>query len=150
MDYKCKNCGLIFEDNMVREYHDTHGLGYGSADNFEGCPDCGGSFDEAHQCEICGHYYIADEMNGKDENRVCDECINKYRYDFDVCFKLSKDIKDDVEINTFLMSVFKVEEIEKILFDFLKNSGEKIDCLPFIKQDRDWFADKLIEEVIGE
>ena len=40
-----------------------------------------------------------------------------------------------------------IDEIETILYQQLESVKSNIDCSAFINEDKDWFADKLVEEV---
>ena len=83
---------------------------------------------------------------------VCFECIEKYQYDIDMCFKIGANDTDEVKLNCFLSYMFKKDEIEKILFEKLKERQkyEQIDCEEFIDCDRSWFAEMLLEEIEKE
>lgn len=137
MALKCNECGHIFDDCERAIWKEAHG------ELFSGCPVCKGSYEETKQCKICGGEFLEDELNG---GCVCNECIEEYRKDFDVCYKISANEKEEIKINALLASVLDVEEIEKILYHYLKTKKE-IDCLEFIEADKDWFAEKLVEEV---
>ena len=146
MAYKCLECGHIFEEGEQArwEEHHPYGMGY-AAEEFSGCPICNGDFEETKQCEICGGEFLEDELNG---GCVCDECIEEYSKDFDTCYNIANQDKQEIKINGLLATIFDTSEIEQILFEFLKKDGEKNDSLKYIEQDKDWFAEKLAEEVI--
>ena len=144
MAFKCLDCGHIFEEGEQSrwEEHHPYGMGY-AAEEFSGCPICNGDFEETKQCEICGGEFLEDELNG---GCVCDECIEEYSKDFDTCYKISDNEKEEIKINALLVSLLDVDEIETILYHYLKTKRD-IDCSKFVNQDKDWFADKLVEEV---
>lgn len=143
MAYKCLECGHIFEDGEQVRWEERHGLDSPPYEKHCGCPVCKGSFEETKQCKICGGEFLKDELNG---GCVCDECINDYCKAFDVCYKVSKNEKTEIEINCLLATLLDVEKIEEILYQYLKAEKE-VDCSLFIEQDKDWFAEKLAEEV---
>ena len=145
MAFKCLDCGHIFEEGEQSrwEEHHPYGMGY-VAEEFSGCPICNGDFEETKQCEICGGEFLEDELNG---GCVCDECIEEYSKDFDTCYKISANEKEEIKINALLASLFDVDEIEAILYQQLESVKDNIDCSAFINEDKDWFADKLAEEV---
>ena len=145
MAFKCLECGNVFEDGeqAVWEEHHPYGMGY-ATENFSGCPICKGDFEETTQCKICGGEFLADELNG---GCVCDECIEQYSKDFDTCYNIANQDKQEIKINGLLATIFDTSEIEQILFESLNKDGEKIDCSEYIEQDKDWFAEKLTEEV---
>ena len=145
MAYKCLDCGHIFEEGEQAIWEERHpyGMGYAS-EEFSGCPICNGEYEETKQCKICGGEFLEDELNGEG---VCGECIEEYSKDFDVCYKISANEKEEIKINALLASLLDVDEIETILYHYLKTKRD-IDCSKFVNQDKDWFADRLVEEVI--
>lgn len=144
MTFKCLRCGHVFEDGEQAEWEETHGLDCPPYEKWSGCPICFGGFEETKQCKICGGEFLKDELNG---GCVCNECTEKYSKDFDACYNIANQDKQEIKINGLLATIFDVSEIEQILFEFLKKDGEKVDCSEYIEQDKDWFAEKLVEEV---
>lgn len=143
MAYKCLSCGHIFEDGEQVRWEERHGLDSPPYEKHCGCPVCKGSFEETKQCKICGGEFLEDELNG---GCVCNECIDDYCKAFDICYKVSKNEKKEIEINCLLATVLDVEKIEEILYQYLKAEKE-VDCSLFIEQDKNWFAERLVEEV---
>jgi DNA-directed RNA polymerase subunit RPC12/RpoP len=145
MAYKCLSCGHIFEDGEQArwEEHRPYGMGY-ATESFDGCPICQGDFEEAKQCKICGGEFLEDELKG---GCVCDDCLQEMSKDLSVCYEIGKQDRQETKINGMLLSILSVEEIEQILYDFIKENKKGINCSAYIKQDEDWFADKLSEEV---
>ena len=145
MTFKCLECGHIFEDGEQATWREYMGECHGSPayDEFCGCPLCKGDFEETKQCKICGGEFLEDELNG---GCVCDECIEEYSKDFDTCYKISANEKEEIKINALLASLVSVSKIEAVLYHILKKA-EYVDCSAFINQDEDWFAEKLAEEV---
>ena len=148
MAYICLDCGHIFEEGEQSTWSESRGEYWGSPcyETMSGCPLCNGDYEEAVECEICGSSHLKDELNGG----ICDECIEKYRYDIDVCFKIGSNDTESVELNCFLASMFDKKEIEDILFRELKEAQKyrQIDCEKFIVlADGDWFGERLAEEV---
>ena len=146
MAYKCLDCGHIFEDGEQAIWREYMGECHGSPayEEFSGCPICKGSYEETKQCKICGGEFLEDELNG---GCVCDECIEEYSKDFDTCYKISANEKEEIKINALLASLFDVDEIEAILYQQLESVKDNIDCSAFINEDKHWFAEKLAEEV---
>ena len=143
MAYRCLECGHIFEEGEQARWEETHGLDCPPYEKMSGCPICKGSYEETKQCKICGGEFLEDELNG---DGVCDECIEEYSKNFDFCYKISDNEKEEIKINALLTSLLDVDEIETILYHYLKTKRD-IDCSKFVNQDKDWFADKLVEEV---
>ena len=145
MAYKCLECGHIFEDGEQVRWEERHGLDSPPYEKHCGCPVCKGSFEETKQCKICGGEFLEDELNG---GCVCDDCIEEYKRDFETCYAISEtEPKEEIEINALLVSLFDIDEIETILYQQLESVKNNIDCSAYINQDKDWFAEKLAEEV---
>lgn len=136
MAYKCYDCERTFnEPKFTKEAH---------GEVFACCPYCNGSFDEAKKCEICGEYFFEDELNG---GCVCDDCIEEHKRDFETCYSIAETTeKQEIKINALLASLVSVSKIEAVLYHILKEA-EYVDCSAFINEDKDWFAEKLAEEV---
>lgn len=131
--YKCEKCGHLFEEGEQKKRYEDNG------EEWQCYPLCGGDFEEAETCEICGA--VAEELHGG----VCVECI-KENSNFEICYKASEESKEEIKINSFLAEYFSASDIEKILFDRLKEmneAGEKIDCTEFIESDVDWFGEQI-------
>ncbi len=146
MSYKCNRCGHVFE--CCDEWDESRGEYWGvpCSEKMSGCPLCHGDYEETTACEICGAEHIEDELQGG----ICEECIEKYRYNIDVCNNIGKKDDDEIKLNCFLALMFTKEEIEEILFRELKRAEKhtEIDCGKFIYEvDRDWFAERLLEEL---
>ena len=149
MTYKCLECGHIFEEGEEGHYFEN-GECWGApySRKIYCCPLCKGDYDVTTPCEICGSEHLEEDLNGG----LCDECIDKYKNDIEMCFKIGKNDDDKVELNCFLASVFEKDEIEEILFEELKklNKYVTVDCEKFINSDRSWFAERLVEELEKE
>lgn len=146
MAFKCLDCGHIFEEGEQArwEEHHPYGMGY-VAEEFSGCPICNGDFEETKQCKICGGEFLEDELNG---GCVCDDCVEEYKRDLETCYAIAETTeKQEIKINALLASLFDVDEIETILYQQLESVKDNIDCSAFINEDKDWFAEKLAEEV---
>ena len=88
---------------------------------------------------------MEDELNG---GCVCDDCVEEYKRDLETCYAIAETTeKQEIKINALLASLFDVDEIEAILYQQLESVKSNIDCSAFINEDKDWFADKLAEEV---
>jgi hypothetical protein len=146
MAYRCLECGHIFEEGEQATWREYMGECHGSPayDEFCGCPLCKGEFEETKQCKICGGEFLEEDLNG---DCVCDGCLEQHKKDLKTCYNIAKTApKEEIKINALLASVLNVEEIETILYHYLKIKND-VDCYKFIEQDKDWFAEKLAEEV---
>ena len=147
MAYKCLDCGHIFEDGEQATWREYMGECHGSPayEEFSGCPICNGEYEETKQCKICGGEFLEDELNG---GLVCDVCVEEYKRDLKTSYTIAETApKEEIKINPLLASLFDVDEIEAILYQQLESVKSNIDCSAFINEDKDWFADKLAEEV---
>ena len=62
MNYRCDECGHIFEQGEEKITIQPHG------EEMSGCPLCGGSYEELQECEICG------APLDNDERKFCSSC----------------------------------------------------------------------------
>ena len=151
MTYKCLECGHIFEEGEQARWSESRGEYWGvpCSEEMLGCPLCKGEYEKTVSCEICGSEHLGDELIGG----VCEECIDLYKHNIDMCYKIGEKETESVEINCFLASMLEKEEIEKILFDAVKKKHSALkefveyDCERFVKSDIMWFAERLAEEV---
>lgn len=139
MAYKCLNCGHIFDEGEERRWIEPHG------EEMTGCPLCSEGYERTRQCKMCGGEFLEDELFGG----ICQDCIDGYSYDIDMCYKIGECDKESIEINSFLANSFRQLEIETILYSVLKEREKirKIDCKNYIYEDLEYFAEKLAEEV---
>lgn len=146
MAFKCLECGHIFEEGECATWYEHHPYGMGTAsEEFSGCPLCKGDFEETKQCKICGGEFLEDELLG---DCVCEDCVEEYKRDLETCYKIAETAsKEKIKINPLLVSAFDITEIEEILYQQLKSVGNNNDFSAFINVDKDWFAEKLAEEV---
>lgn len=149
MAYCCLDCGHIFEEGEQArwEEHHPYGMGY-AAEEFSGCPLCKGAYEEAKRCKICGGEFLEDELN----NGVCESCIDyliiNNKRNLKTCYAIAERAeKEEIKINALLACAFDVIEIEKILYQQLESMGNSNDFSAFINEDKDWFAERLVEEV---
>ena len=147
MAYKCLECGHIFEEGEQENWLESRGEYWGTpcSEEMSGCPLCHGEYEETVQCSVCGAEHIEDELEGG----VCEDCIDLYKYDVNMCFRIGEKEPMEIELNSFLTSMYSVDEIEALLWhDILKTQKLcAVDCTPFIEADRIWFAENLSKEV---
>lgn len=72
--YQCSKCGHLFEEGEQKIVHDCTGEFWGAPayDTYSVCPMCGGDYEHAKSCRICGGYDTS-----LTEYDVCDECQNE-------------------------------------------------------------------------
>jgi methionyl-tRNA synthetase len=69
---------MIFEH--PQEYTETHGLSSPPYEHFKGCPECGGAYAEAHQCDVCGGW-IREDYIMVSGYRICQDCYKEVSLD---------------------------------------------------------------------
>lgn len=140
--YYCKECERVLD--YLNTYQETHGLDTPPYETSTCCPYCG-SIDiaEAALCDICEDVFDEEEL----KYGVCPDCYEKYCKDFKSCWEVSKlCAKEDVQINPLLSSLFTNNEIETILYDYLKSCKE-VDCKEFIDCDPEGFFE-ILKDII--
>lgn len=148
---KCVECGHVFSEYELNTWEESRGEHFGIPcyEKMSGCPICEGDYEDAVECDICGENHPASELT----SGVCEDCIKTYQHDVDMHFKIGANDTDSVELNCFLASVFTKEDIELILLNALKSrkgyakKQVESDCERFIEYNREWFAERLAEEV---
>ena len=147
MTYKCLECGHIFEEGEEGHYFENGEFwGVPYSQKMSCCPLCKGVYEKTVPCEICGSEHLKDELI----SGVCEECIEDYRYDVKTCYEIGKNDDKDVKLNLFFASHFDKDEIEDILLTALLKEEKifkKVDCKKFINEYKEWFAERLVEEV---
>ena len=133
---KC-NRGHLFEEEDKAVWIETYGE---FQEEETGCPYCYENYEEAKHCFLCGRHYTEDELT----EGVCDDCLNSFNNNIDVCFEVGSKESKDIALNSMLVELFNSEQIEEILLRELKEAG-KIDCSAFINSDKEWFVENLLE-----
>lgn len=143
--YKCLECGHIFEEGEQARWDEYRGECHGRVCHEEerGCPLCKGEYAPMIACKICDAYHLEEEMVCD----VCEECIDKYKKNFEICNKISSEITAQVELKAIYTYLFTSAEIEAILYNHIKSNCTQIDCEEFAENDISWFAQELIKEV---
>lgn len=146
--YKCVECGHIFEKGEEKQWKESRGEFWGSPANeiMTGCPHCGGDYEETRPCAICGAETVWDALNGG----ICLDCLSNYQYDTDTCLKIGEINREEIELNSFLLSIFSRDTIEetmtRVLIELKKLTP--VDCSDFIFADAEWFGDTLRKEIL--
>lgn len=154
MNYKCCECGHIFEDGefVVKNEYVGECWGTPAYQDFSYCPHCGSDcWEEAVACLKCHGAFLDDELT----DGLCAECLSDiamtYKNDISKCYSLSQKSgeKIPVDIDYFLSCMFTTEQINEILYRELvvATSLKPVDCTPFIDADRYWFDERIAEEV---
>lgn len=147
MKLMCVECGYEMDrDDVFGLEKEFVKVDYKTVERYGKCPYCGGiTLEKVVICSVCDEKYCESQVIGD----ACDSCVEKYKNDIDMCYRIGEKDTDKVEINCFLANMFDAEDINRILYDVLLASSKKnkIDCTPFISSDRDWFGERLVEEV---
>ena len=98
---KCTDCGYVFdyEDaGGVRENHwlDGEYMGY---ETFLVCPNCGGDFEDAVDCCVCGETFTENELY----SGWCEKCLRE-TINYDTFFEYCEANKDEQYLDIFVMS----------------------------------------------
>lgn len=78
--YICRNCGETFDEPLT--YVERHGLEHGPYETMTCCPVCGGDYEEASECEMCGcvlplsEVCLSEDLDGRDL-QVCSACADE-------------------------------------------------------------------------
>ena len=147
MAYKCVECEHVFEEGQQDRWSESRGefWGVSCSETVSGCPVCHGAYEKAEVCKICGSAHFEEFIHGG----VCDECIDKYRFNPEVLYKIGKNDTDSVEINCFLSTIFTPKEIDEILKREMETIAKYgfVNGNEFIDRDVDWFGEMLDKEV---
>lgn len=152
MKYICDSCGYVLDETEIPTYRDDFGyeteLGHYSAiKEFSKKCLCGGNFEEATECKICGQPFANVELGG-----ICNECLEDAA-NFETALEVGADNKDLVEINSYLLYEFEASEIEEILKRELLNAekfGYKNRAKDYLLQDTYYFANWLKKAMEGD
>ena len=74
--YICLNCGSLFDE--PKPFVERHGLDTPPYERWNGCPECGGAYTEAHGCDICGETIVMPYIKLANGDRVCSRCYINY------------------------------------------------------------------------
>lgn len=139
--FKCYDCEATFSEPRIYTEKMGEHFGVPAYASFSCCPECGGNFDEATQCKICGECFFEDEL----DDGVCEMCIDEkkdeYRYNVEACLEILKDEKMEIEINPVLAMVLKPSVIESILTEYVLNNS--FDCKDVVEEYEDWFVEEI-------
>lgn len=147
--YICKDCGDTFDVAKSATEFQPYGNGYVAEPEHYVCPYCGGEFEEAQQCEICGEYCTSSDIH----NGVCSYCLEEEFDDIDRLIQYSDSITKGGEINDFVKWCFKnntekmnsaLKEALKLYFSLNKSIYAKF-LTEYIAEDPDNMADWVKE-----
>jgi hypothetical protein len=64
-----------------------------------------------------------------------------------MCARICGSEKTEIKINALIATILDIDDIEAILYHYIKEKCADVDCSAFIDDDIDWFAETLAEEV---
>lgn len=133
--YICDKCGELRDDFDLSTYKEAHG---------EKLTDyscgCGGEFQDAVSCEVCGKYI-------KKGRKVCDDCLEDYET-VGVALEIGEESKVEVPINSFISEVLSESQINKILTKWVEENftDHSKAVKDFLHYDFSWFEDYVKKE----
>lgn len=146
--FKCYDCEATFSEPRIYTEKMGEHFGVPAYASFSCCPECGGNFDEATQCKICGEWFFEDEL----DDGICEMCIDEgkeeYHDNVKACLEILKDEKRKIEINPVLAMVLKPSVIESILTEYVLNNS--FDCKDVVEEYEDWFIEEIKKGGAGE
>jgi NAD-dependent SIR2 family protein deacetylase len=75
----CLDCGATFEE--PKHFVEKHGLDTPPYEHFNGCPVCGGAYDEAVECDRCGELVPSDTVVKFEGDLLCEACWGRLNND---------------------------------------------------------------------
>lgn len=110
--YICDKCGKqVDELAMYTQYENLDGQRVPTMEyEIDDC-HCGGTYQEAKKCPICGEYYYNDEVY-----ECCEKCFEE-NLTLENCLATGDTLN---ELNFFLTDIFSYREIEEILINEFK------------------------------
>lgn len=139
--FKCYDCEATFSEPRIYTEKMGEHFGVPVYASFSCCPECGGNFDEATQCKICGEWFFEDEL----DDGICEMCIDEGKEEYHnnpkACLEILKDEKRKIEINPVLAMVLKPSVIESVLTEYVLNNS--IDCKDVVEEYEDWFIEEI-------
>lgn len=69
--YKCVDCGYVFYDPVT--WTERHGLETPPYEEWCGCPNCKGGFEEAYKCAECGEWFEKEDVFCG----YCEDCLRE-------------------------------------------------------------------------
>ena len=164
---KCTSCNYVFDYEDATAVMEDHGFD-DFPEIFRICPNCGGDFKDAVDCDHCGETFTEDELY----SGWCEKCLRE-TINYDTFFEYCEANKDEQYLDTFVMCELlnceyvpkfssyefhelmvqvyseRVEQIKRDKQMFGKTYAEIIDaCIRFIMDDdgsigRENYADWL-------
>ena len=150
---KCTDCGYVFDYEDATAVREDHGFD-DFPEIFRICPNCGGDFKDAVDCDHCGETFTDDELY----SGWCEKCLRE-TINYDTFFEYCEANKDENYLDIFVMSEFLDMDMPKhSSYDFHqlmvrlyreKVEGIRIDINLFGKS-HDEFLDACIRFIMDD
>ena len=95
---KCTDCGYVFDYEDATSVREDHGFD-DFPEIFRICPNCGGDFKDAVDCDHCGETFTEDELY----SGWCEKCLRE-TINYDTFFEYCEANKDEQYLDIFVMS----------------------------------------------
>ena len=95
---KCTDCGYVFDYEDATAVKEDHGFD-DFPEIFRICPNCGGDFKVAVDCDHCGETFTEDELY----SGWCEKCLRE-TINYDTFFEYCEANKDEQYLDIFVMS----------------------------------------------
>lgn len=116
--YKCDKCGKEIERLPIVTDYVPYGDTNVPLDSTDEDCSCGGIFEEAFKCDICGEIKIRTD-NKASGYGMCDDCLKKLSKDFDVVRKAYKEDNKSDEAIEYLIDMCSAKSISEVLWEYL-------------------------------
>ena len=150
---KCTDCGYVFDYDDATAVREDHGFD-DFPEIFRICPNCGGDFKDAVDCDHCGETFTENELY----SGWCEKCLRE-TITYDTFFEYCEANKDENYLDIFVMSEFLDMDMPKhSSYDFHqlmirlyreKVEGIRIDINLFGKS-HDEFLDACIRFIMDD
>ena len=105
---KCTDCGYVFDYEDATAVKEDHGFD-DFPEIFRICPNCGGDFKDAVDCDHCGETFTEDELY----SGWCEKCLRE-TINYDTFFEYCEANKDENYLDTFVMCyLLNCDEVPK-------------------------------------
>ena len=95
---KCTDCGYVFDYADATAVREDHGFD-DFPEIFRICPNCGGDFKDAVDCDHCGETFTEDELY----SGWCEKCLRE-TINYDTFFEYCEANKDEKYLDIFVMA----------------------------------------------
>lgn len=96
---KCTDCGYVFDYEDRTVVKESHGFNDGFYETFSCCPNCGGDFKDAVDCDQCGETFTEDELY----EGWCETCLRE-TINYDTFFEYCEANEEHHYLDIFVMS----------------------------------------------